>query len=100
MTTKGGKRKGSGRPKGTPNKMTKDLRDFFKSFLDKNTDKVQSLFDQVAKDNPSKALDIFFKVSEYIVPRLRQIEYREEAEKIEVRPPIRWTDDPPLPNEG
>lgn len=94
MTTKGGKRNGSGRPIGTPNKMTAEMRGFFTTFLTQNVDKFQILFDRVSSENPSKALDILLKISEFTVPKLRQVEFKEETPRDkEITPPIKWADE-------
>jgi hypothetical protein len=76
---------GRGRVRGVPNKMTGTVREILTVFVEKNAAGAQALYDRVSKRNPAKALEIFARVAEFVLPRLQ---------RIEVRPPA-----PPLPNE-
>ena len=60
----------AGRPKGTPNKATADVRSAFAAFVEQNAGKAQELFDRVAKDDPAKALDLLARLAEFVVPKL------------------------------
>lgn len=78
----GGKREGSGRTKGVPNKATAEAREAISAFVDNNSGKLQEWLDAVAqgvidKDgeivvppNPEKAFTLFQSVIEYHVPKL------------------------------
>lgn len=72
--SKGGKRLNAGRPKGTPNRTTKEVRQQFEHLLNNNVDKLQSLFDKVAEENPTKAIELILKVSEFVLPKLKAVE--------------------------
>ena len=63
-----------GRPKGSPNKTTKEIRDAFQCFVEDNTDKFQGWIDEVAKKNPAKALELIGSLSEYVLPKLTRTE--------------------------
>lgn len=69
-----GKRKppnaGKGRPKGSENKVTRDARALFATFVEKNASRAQALFDEVASEDPGKALDLLTKVAEFVIPKL------------------------------
>ncbi len=67
--TKGGKRPNAGRPKGTPNHATKEVRQQFEHLLSNNIEKLQSLFDRVAAENPTKAIELILKMSEFVLPK-------------------------------
>ena len=65
---------GNGRPKGAPNKVTQQIRDRFQDIANDNLDNVQRWLDEIAVDNPEKALDLFLKLSEYVLPKLARTE--------------------------
>ena len=84
----GGKRQGAGRPAGSENKLTKELRQHFETLLNNNVDKLQSLLDKVAEDNPTKAIELILKVSEFVLPKLKSVELPEppqEPQKIIIK---------------
>lgn len=64
----------NGRPKGTVNKSTEQIRNFYQSFLETNMTKIQQLFDEVAAENPSKAIELILKTSEFVLPKMKAIE--------------------------
>lgn len=70
----GGKRKGAGRPKGATSPDIQDARRAIAKFCNMNTEKIQGWFDEVAKENPEKALDILAKYMEFHVPKLARTE--------------------------
>lgn len=45
------------------------IRNLYSDFLNNNGNKIQSLFDEVAQDDPAKALDFILKLSAYIIPK-------------------------------
>tara|TARA_R110000744_G_scaffold379698_2_gene498445 strand:+ start:1003 stop:1317 length:315 start_codon:yes stop_codon:yes gene_type:complete len=77
--SKGGKRDNAGRPKGTPNKITADNREVFNTLLQNNAKNMQGMFDRIAEDNPAKAMELLLKVSEYVIPKLRSVEIKQDA---------------------
>lgn len=72
--SRGGKRNGSGRPAGTPNKSTADARRAIAAFVDCNADRLQGWLDQIAQDDPAKAFGLLMQVVEYHVPKLGRTE--------------------------
>lgn len=72
MAGKGGKMPGAGRPTGTQNKVTQDLRERFKEFADNNFSKVQIWLDRCAETDPDKALDIYLRLTERVIGRAPQ----------------------------
>ena len=77
--SKGGKRDNAGRPKGTPNKITADNREVFNTLLQNNAKNMQGMLDRIAEDNPAKAMELLLKVSEYVIPKLRSAEIKQDA---------------------
>lgn len=78
--TKGGYREGSGRPKGSPNKVTKQFRDTIQQLLENNAENVEIWLTQVAigddsnKPDPKGALDMLAKLAEFAAPKLARTE--------------------------
>lgn len=74
---RGGKREGSGRKKGTPNKVTSDARSLFVAVVEKNAKRMKKWFDALdkkAKDDPAKAITTFLHASEFVLPKLARTE--------------------------
>jgi hypothetical protein len=65
---------GKGRVKGVPNAVTKSAREIFQAFVEGNASKVQELWDRVARKNPAKALQIYAKLAEFVLPKLQRTE--------------------------
>lgn len=84
--TKGGYREGSGRPKGTPNKVTQEFRETVKKLLDDNAENVSIWLTQVAcgtddsKPDPKGALDMLAKLAEFASPKLARTEHSGDKE--------------------
>lgn len=66
----GGARPGSGRKPGATQPEIKMAREAIAKFCDHNSPKIQTWFDDVAAENPEKALEILYKYLEYYVPKL------------------------------
>jgi hypothetical protein len=64
----------AGRPKGTPNKATAEAREAFRKLVTTNLPKMQEWLDQVAMDDPYKAIDLMIKMSEFVLPKLARQE--------------------------
>jgi hypothetical protein len=63
--------KTGGRQKGTPNRVTADVRAAFAELAVRNFDSIQHWLDQVAHDSPAKAIELFIQLAEFSVPKLR-----------------------------
>ena len=74
--------KTGGRRKGTPNRVTADVRQAFADLVHGNLDNVQLWLDRVAQDNPAKALELVLQLSRYVLPELKAV-------AVQVRPPPR-----------
>jgi vacuolar-type H+-ATPase subunit E/Vma4 len=72
--THGGRRSGSGRKTGAPNKATQEAREAIARFVDGNAHRLQDWLDQIADENPERAFNLFQSVIEYHVPKLARTE--------------------------
>lgn len=73
-----------GRPKGTPNKSTKEIRDAFQMFVENNVENFEEWISRVAEKNPAKAIELVKDVGEYILPKLSRTEVKAEIKSEEV----------------
>ena len=65
---------GPGRPKGSTNKATTDVRKAIALFAEKNVSKLQVWIEEIAKKDPKAAADLFVRVIEYHIPKLARKE--------------------------
>lgn len=67
--------------KGTPNKVTTEAKECFQLLVENNAPRLQQWIDEVAKDNPAKALDLFLRMAEFVVPKLQRAEIIDNSKK-------------------
>lgn len=60
----------NGRAAGTPNKVTRDIKEAYKQLIENNLENLTKWLEAVAKENPEKAIRILSELSEYVVPKL------------------------------
>lgn len=73
--------KGSGgRPKGSKNKATQEIREAFEKLLTSNLENMTLWMTEVAAESPDKALDYMAKFAEFTVPKLQRQEVKHEIE--------------------
>lgn len=66
---------GSGRGKGTPNKITRDLRLMIRSFVEHGWEHALKDYEKLRKKDPGYALRVFARLTEYGVPKLQRVEH-------------------------
>ena len=71
----GGKRAGAGRPKGSPNKTTSELREFIQTFIENNIETLQYEFDQLEGSDKFRALE---KLLPYVLPKINAISPKQD----------------------
>jgi len=63
--------KSRGRPPGSPNKITRDIRAALRDLAEGNADRVQSWLDSVAEEDPAEALRLWLGLLRYVTPTLQ-----------------------------
>jgi|AntDeeMinimDraft_4_1070355.scaffolds.fasta_scaffold01847_4 hypothetical protein len=69
MGFKKGNTLGQGRPKGSPDKKTKELRSFINEFIESNKGKIQADFDAL---EPIERINSIVKLLEFTTPKLQR----------------------------
>jgi len=62
--------------KGIPNKSTTEIREAFQLLVSEKLPQLSIWLDEVARENPEKALDIIIKFSDFVIPKLQRTELR------------------------
>ena len=65
---------GLGRPKGSVNKATKNVREVIARVAEQNAPKINAWLSRVGKRNPAKAMDLYLRMIEYHIPKLSRQE--------------------------
>ena len=55
--------KTGGRTTGTPNKVSKDVREAYQALIESNLENMNSWLTEVSKENPAKALELMIRLS-------------------------------------
>jgi len=63
--------KTGGREKGTPNKITNEIRETYKELIENNLSNIDIWLKEVSNKNPDKALNFIIRLSEFVVPKLQ-----------------------------
>lgn len=69
----------NGRPKGSPNKATKDLRQWINGFIESQTDQIQRDWQQL---EPKDRIVLFEKLLKYSLPTLQATSLTTDLEKL------------------
>jgi hypothetical protein len=64
-------RGGPGRPKGAPNKITRDIRTALRDLTEGNAHRVQKWLDRVAENDPAEALRLWLALLRFVTPTLQ-----------------------------
>jgi hypothetical protein len=89
------RRKSGGRQRGTPNRLTVEVREAFRFLVEANTDRLQGWLDAAARKDPAKALSIVAQLAEFITPKLLRSELKISPPAAPAAPG-RLSDDPVL----
>lgn len=75
------KNKTGGRKRGTPNRLTAELKQIVKNIVSMELDNMQELLEQLP---PDKRIDLTIKLMQYVLPKNTSLNFADEPEKIEV----------------
>ena len=64
----------AGRPKGSKNKISEEIREAFQMVLENKLPDLERWIQQTAQDDPAKAVDLLIKLSNRFVPELSRQE--------------------------
>lgn len=64
----------AGRPKGSKNKITQEIREAFKLVLERKLPDLERLLNQVAHEDPKAAIELMLKLSNRFLPELSRQE--------------------------
>lgn len=71
---------GPGRPPGSVNKATREFRETVTRLLESNAENVARWLEQVAADDPDKALQRLAQLAEFAAPKLSRSEVKAEVD--------------------
>lgn len=76
LKTSGAFKKGHAgtKPKGAINKTTKDIKEAYRLLIETNIPNLTKWLEQIAADDPAKAINILSNLSEYVIPKLARQE--------------------------
>ena len=72
----------NGRPKGTPNKVTGEIRTAFRQLIEDNLQNIEKWLHQTAKEHPERALMFIVRLSDFVIPKLQSMELTSDLEKL------------------
>lgn len=70
----------NGRPKGSINRSTEQAKLTLARLANKGLDNITEDIDKIRKENPIKAAEIYLKILEYVVPKLKSVDMKIDAE--------------------
>ncbi len=70
--------KTGGRTKGTPNKITSEIKEIFKEIIECNLPQLQN---DILELSPKERIDVLLRLSEFVIPKLQRSNIDVESEK-------------------
>lgn len=65
----------NGRPKGTPNKTTSEIKEMFQLLLENNIDRLQSDFDKL---QPNERIRYFLDLASFVIPKQKAVQLQDD----------------------
>jgi len=63
----------NGKPKGTKNKVTQDIRKAYEQLIHNNIYEMSTWLNEIAAESPERAFDIIIKLSPFVLPKKQEI---------------------------
>lgn len=63
------------KPKGAVNQTTRDIKEAYRKLIENNLDNLTLWLEQIAANDPEKAIKILSDLSEYVIPKLARSEF-------------------------
>ena len=73
-----------GRPKGVPNQVTQDIRKAYEMLIYANIPQLSDWLNQIAAEDPEKALNIIIRLSPFVLPKKQEISADENYQPIQL----------------
>jgi hypothetical protein len=80
MPFKEGNKLGKGRPKGKLNRSTEMAKLTLARLANKGLDNITEDIDKIRETNPVKAAEIYIKLLEYVMPKLKAVDMKVDAD--------------------
>ena len=87
MPKKGHTNNPNGRKAGVPNKVTSDIKEAYRKLIEDNLDNLTVWLEQIAEENPEKAIRILSELSEYVIPKLARTDLTSGDKPIQIQLP-------------
>lgn len=75
-----GNKLGKGRPKGTPNRSTEQMKVTLNRAINMGLDYLKEDYEKLRKEDPAKALAILTKLMDFSLPKLKSVDMEIKAE--------------------
>lgn len=83
----------NGRPKGSPNKATTEIKEAYTNLIHGNLHEIQEWINRVAQRNPEKAFDMLMKLSPFVLPKKQEMDLNIENPIQIIVPPKKEEDE-------
>lgn len=80
MPFEAGNKLGKGRPKGKMNRSTEQAKLTLARLANKGLNNITEDIEKIRKDNPVKAAELYIKLLEYVIPKLKSVDMKVEGE--------------------
>lgn len=76
-----------GRPKGSSNKITTEVRECISQLIEEEVPRLKEALDEVRQESPARYIELVTKLLPYVAPKLASITTMDESDKFEQKLP-------------